>query len=267
MLYGYATIEGMITILLHSSKTMVPTPPTTTLTEPVFEYDAIRLRRYLAGLTDDQIARTMHISSSLARTVQKLYHDPQTLSSATVETFRGDIYSGLRALDFTPAQKAFAQEHLVILSGMYGLLRPYDAITPYRLEAAYKLPTEPYENLYEFWYDRIARQLPKSGPIINVTSVEYEKLIMPYINKDRVITPKFLSVVKPGSAPKFVAVHAKIARGAYARWLIQRGEDSADGLEAFDDLGYVYDADKSTPQQPVYVCQHFQGIGLSQRLA
>lgn len=257
----------MITILLHSSKTMVSTPPTTQLTEPVFLDDAQRLRRYMAGLTDEQVGRTMHISSSLARNVQKLYHDPQTLPSATIETFRGDIYSGLRALDFTPEQKAFAQEHLVILSGLYGILKPYDAITPYRLEAAYKLPAEPYENMYEFWYDRIARTLPKTGPIINVTSVEYEKLILPYINKDRVITPKFLSVVKPGSAPKFVAVHAKIARGAYARWLIRRGVDDATGLEKFNDLGYQYDEAKSTPQQPVYICQHFQGIGLSQRLA
>lgn len=256
----------MFTILLHSSKTMVPTLSMSKLSVPYFQHEAKTLRRSIAGLNVAQIVECMHVSSSLAQTVQAMYRSPLLTPSATIDIFRGDIYSGLRALDFTQTQKQFAQKHLVILSGLYGILKPYDGITPYRLEAAYRLPAEPYKNMYVFWGDRIAKRLPSSGPIINVTSVEYEKFVVPYVDTRRVITPRFLSIVKPGSAPKFVAVHAKIARGAFARWLILRGKDDVNGLEAFDDLGYEYDPVRSTSRQPVYVCRHFEGVGLSQRL-
>jgi cytoplasmic iron level regulating protein YaaA (DUF328/UPF0246 family) len=155
----------------------------------------------------------------------------------------------------------------VILSGLYGLLRPYDGVHPYRLEAAYILPIPGAKNVYNFWGSQLAEVIPREGPIINVTSAEYEKLVIPYLSKERVITPKFLSRMPKKAEPSFVAVHAKIARGAYARWLIQRGQDSAEGLENFNDLGYRHQPHLSTPQQPVYICDSFEGIGLSQRLA
>lgn len=252
-----------LTILLHSSKTMVPTPSRRPLSTPRLHAEADALRRYVSGLSLEALQKSMHISAKLAKEVKATYADTPK-SSAVVDVFRGDIYSGLRALEWTDADADFAQNHLVILSGLYGILRPYDAIIPYRLEAAYKLPDEPYTNLYGFWGTRLAEALPKDGPIINVTSAEYEKLVLPYIDAARVITPKFLS--RMNGEPKFVAVHAKIARGAYARWLIQRGQDSAEGLEAFNDLGYHYQPDLSTPQHPVYICDDFKGIGLSQRL-
>lgn len=247
---------------------MVVTPTEDTLTTPRFVDQATDLHGYVAGLATEHMQKSMHISAKLAdevRTIYELWH-PKGSKSAAVETFRGDIYSGLRALEFTATERTFAQKHLHILSGMYGLLRPYDAVYPYRLEAGYKFPDAPYKNIYSYWGEKIAHALPVQGPIINVTSAEYDALVLPYIDASRVITPKFLTIMPGKEEPKFVAVHAKIARGAYARWLIQKQATDTTGLEDFSDLGYVYDAKESTPQQPVYICRNFKGIGLSQRL-
>jgi cytoplasmic iron level regulating protein YaaA (DUF328/UPF0246 family) len=247
---------------------MVLTPSEAKLTQPRFMDEARALHTYVTSLALEQLQNSMHISAKLADGVQETYRSwrPSGSDSAAIETFRGDIFSGLRALEFSDADRAFAQQHLYMLSGMYGLLRPYDAVYPYRLEAGYRFPDTPYMNMYHFWGDKIARELPEDGPIVNVTSAEYDALVLPYIDATSVVTPKFLTVMPGATEPKFVAVHAKIARGAYARWLIQRGRDDADDLESFNDLGYHYDEALSTPKQPVYICRDFKGIGLSQRL-
>jgi cytoplasmic iron level regulating protein YaaA (DUF328/UPF0246 family) len=256
-----------LTILLHSSKTMVSAPPSRDGTTPVFQDQSEELTDYLQELTVEQIQKIMHISEKLATEVEDVFLERLDLPlSAAVETFRGDIYSGLRASEWNDAEKDFAQKHLRLLSGLYGILRPYDLIQPYRLELGYKLPSGTFSNLYNYWGDRIAEQLPMDGPIINVTSDEYAKAVLPFLDPKRLITPVFLTQKSPNSEPVFVVVHAKIARGAYARWLIRRGVATVDGLEKFDDLGYAFSADMSSPTRPVYVCQNFGGIGLSQRL-
>jgi len=256
-----------VAILLHSSKTMVPTPASRALTIPTFLDDATRLHAYVATLSTPQLTKSMHLSAKLAESVHQTYQQwGSGDASATIEVFRGDIYSGLRALEFTDDEKAFAQKHLKILSGLYGLLRPYDGIHPYRLEAAYTFPDAPYESIYAYWGDRLAKTLEGIDEIINVTSVEYEKLILPYLKDISIVTPKFMTTMPGSDMPRFVAVHAKIARGAFARWVIKRGIDSIDNLHDFNDLGYEYDENLSTPQQPVFICCDFKGIGLSQRL-
>jgi len=256
-----------LTILLHSSKTMVPAVPSRELTTPIFEAQANELTDYLQELSLEQYQKIMHISEKLAVQVEDMYLERLDMPvAAAVESFRGDIYSGLRAVEWNEAEKDFAQKHLKILSGLYGILRPFDGIQPYRLELGYRLPEGPYKDLYKFWSDRVAEALPADGPIINVTSDEYAKVALPFLDPSRIITPVFLTQKVAGKEPVFVVVHAKIARGAYSRWLIKRGLATVDGLEKFDDLGYRFDAERSSPQQPVYVCQQFGGIGLSQRL-
>jgi len=246
---------------------MVPTPPSRELTTPVFVDQANELTDYLQELSIEQYEKVMHISEKLAKEVEDLYLERLEMpATAAVETFRGDIYSGLRALEWNDAEKTFAQTHLKLLSGLYGVLRPYDGIQPYRLELGYRLPEGPYKDLYTYWSDRIAETLPTHGPIINVTSDEYAKAVLPFLDPSRIITPVFLTQKEAGKEPVFVVVHSKIARGAYARWLIKRGIATVDGLEEFNDLGYVYSAERSSPMQPVYVCEAFGGIGLSQRL-
>jgi uncharacterized protein len=257
----------MVTILLHSSKTMVPAGADHVVSRPEFLEQAQELRSYVASLSVTQIEKVMRISPKAAERTAELYTQRFEAGTATpaVETFRGDIYSGLRALDWELDEREFAQDHLRILSGLYGILRPFDGILPYRLEAGYRLPDDAYKNLYMFWGKRLAETIPPNGPIINLTSAEYGKLITPYVDAGRLITPQFLTIDAKGE-PMFVVVHAKIARGALARWFIKRGQNTAVGVEEFNDLGYVYRPDLSTDSAPVFVAERFQGTGLSQRL-
>jgi hypothetical protein len=232
------------------------------MSKPLFAKQADELRSYIRTLSVAELAKYMKISLAKAKTVHSLY-EGEFIASPAVECFRGDIYSGLRALDFNDSERKRAQERLLILSGLYGVLRPYDEIEPYRLEAAYRFPDKKLGNIYEYWGKALASCIDPDALIVNVTSLEYSKLILPYVSNEQII-PRFLTRKKPGAEPTFVVVHAKIARGAFARWVIQQTETS--DFTAFDDLGYKYDPSLSSGAEPVYVCDDFGGIGLSQRL-
>jgi len=253
-----------LTILMHSSKTMRPpsagTAPTGT---PVLLDRAVELVDYLRTLDTARLARIMSLSPELAERTRRLYAewsaDPAVQVPAA-ESFVGDIYSGLRVDSFTAAQRRYADAHLRILSGLYGILRPFDGIRPYRLEMGYRLPDR---DLYRFWGGTIADQLPKSGTIVNLAAAEYSRTVTRHVDPERVVTPKFLTVDPASGRPKFVVVHAKIARGAFARWLVAgRGRD----LTAFDEIGYAFDEAQSSAREPVFVCREFGGKGLSVRL-
>jgi len=128
----------------------------------------------------------------------------------------------------------------------------------------YKLPDG--TSMYTFWGNRITALLPvETDAIINLSAVEYTKAILPYTSLP-VVTPKFLTVSPKTGEPTFVTVHAKIARGAFARWLIQNRIEDITQLPDFSDLGYVYEKSLSTPDEPAFVCKEFKGIGLSVRL-
>ena len=260
-------MESAPTILIHSSKSMkVSVAEQATSTTPIFIDEAISLHRQLEVLSEDEIVAMMHVSSGLAKRIKQQIKDWTNLptSSAAIDMFSGDIYSGLRAASLSHADRMYAQEHLVILSGLYGALRPLDAVAPYRLEMAYKLNQK---RLHDFWGDKIAHHLPPTGLIINVSSREYTRVITPYVSADRIITPQFLTVNQTTGIPSLTTVHAKIARGAFARWMITSQTSSRDSLSRFDDLNYRYDPVRSTELVPVYVCETFGGIGLSVRLA
>jgi uncharacterized protein len=233
------------------------------MSKSLFAKQASELRSYIRTLAEEELAKCMKISPAKAKIVHTLYAKKSIVSPA-VECFRGDIYSGLRALDFTDKERERAQECLLILSGLYGVLRPYDGIEPYRLEAAYRLPEEKFNNLYSYWGKTLAPCIDPDALIINVTSLEYSKLILPYVSNKQ-ITPRFLTRHKPDAEPVFVVVHAKIARGAFARWAILQ-QDTVPDFTSFGDLGYKYDPSLSSDAEPVYVCEDFGGIGLSQRL-
>jgi len=232
------------------------------MSQPLFSSQAEELRRYIRSLSVEEIAKCMKVSHGKAAEVHKLYAAHHTKSPAA-ECFRGDIYSGLRALNFTKEERSFAQSHLLILSGLYGILRPYDAIEPYRLEAAYRLPNVRFANLYSYWKDILQTCIDPEALIINVTSKEYEKLITQHLPKRQVI-PRFLTRKSPAAEPEFVTVHAKIARGAFARWIIAEQTETPN-FEKFKDLGYQYSVTLSTTNQPTYITEDFGGIGLSQR--
>lgn len=238
------------------------------LRQPQLINKARELGGYLKTLSPSEIAWCMHVSPALAQKVHATaadWGDGTAGASIAIDSFVGDIYSGLRASNFTPAERVYADDVLRILSGLYGVLRPLDAIHPYRLEMGYKLPA--YKNLYQFWGESIAATLPKTGPVINVSSAEYTKAVLPYLAAERVITPQFLTADPKTGEPAFVVVHAKIARGAYARWLIKTGIKDVSRLHEFNDIGYTFNAKLSTPESPVFVAQEFGGKGLSMRLA
>lgn len=257
----------MLQILLHSSKTMSEQPSQyAPLGEPPFLSQAKQLVDVWRSVNREDIARLMHISDKKAAEVQKMYADwsdnPGEQSPA-VDIFKGDIYSGLQVQSWSQQDRDYAHKHLIILSGLYGALRACDAVAPYRLEMGYKLPGG--DGMYSFWGDTLTTSLTKDTEhIINLSAVEYTKALLPYIEIP-VITPKFLTVSAKTGEPTFVAVHAKIARGAFARWLIQNRIQDIDRLTEFADLGYKYSPADSTPSQPVFICEEFKGLGLSVR--
>ncbi len=233
---------------------------------PLFIDEATRLAGYIAGFDRDVVKNAMGVSSKLADATLATMAAWRPGGTKAIDTFLGDIYSGLQAASLDEPDRSYANESLFILSGLYGILRPLDAVMPYRLEMAYKLPDKPYDNLYSFWGDKIASSLPEGRTIINTSSAEYTKAVFPFLHNARVITPKFLSISPKSGEPVFVTVHAKIARGAFARWLITKRVESESELANFADLGYAYDATLSSEFEPVYVAISFQGIGLSVRL-
>lgn len=260
----------MLAILLHSSKTMRGVESAhATYQRPALLEQAVKLSAYLSCLSVAQLQAAMQLSPTMAaktHTLMSEWSAEPNLQRPAIDAFLGDIYSGLQTQSFTAADRTYANDHLFILSGLYGILRALDSIHPYRLEMGYRLPDEPYMSLYKFWGDRLAKQLPKGATIINLSAVEYTKALLPHLPTATVITPKFLTVSPKTGEPAFVTVHAKIARGAFARWLIQHRVDDVSKLKEFNDLGYRYDSVASTPEQPVFVCQTFEGLGLSVRL-
>lgn len=259
----------MSVILLHSSKTMRgQVSKDIVLQQPALIPQAGRLAAYVKSLSKQQLAKCMSLSDSKAAHTYGLWQQWNTEpanQSPAIDSFVGDIYSGLQVPTFTQADRSYANGHLYILSGLYGVLRALDGIMPYRLEMGYKLPDAPFKNLYDFWGDTIANQLPSGETIFNLSAHEYTKAVLPHVGKATVVTPKFLTIGKSGE-PEFVVVHAKIARGAFARWLIQRRITHPADISTFSELGYEFSARLSTPEQPVFVCKTFGGLGLSVRL-
>lgn len=236
-------------------------------TAPHYLAQAHELVNYMRTLDTKQLAACMQVSEVLAQKVHEQYAQWQGTSTiAAVHSFVGDIYSGLQSASWDRADMAFAQEHLWIISGLYGLLRPLDAIEPYRLEMGYRLPDARYGRLDQYWTNQLPGVIAPSEMIINLTAVEYSKALGPQLAEAQTITPVFLTISPKTGEPTFVTVHTKIARGAFANWLIRRRVTDRDALAEFNDLGYAYDHELSIADKPTFICRQFGGLGLSVRL-
>jgi len=255
-------------IIIHSSKTMRQTD------NKIHDYQkpplldrAIELNKYLRSLSENEISKKMHISNELAAKtilrIKKWNILPKNQLPA-IDAFLGDIYSGLSSFNWSEADRNYANNNLFILSGLYGILRPLDSIYPYRLEMGYKFDKEPFNNLYKYWGDSIAKILDNTAETINLSSIEYSKVITDFLDKSNLVTPIFYTQIN--NKPTFVAVHSKIARGAVASWLVRNRAKSSSELANFNELGYKLDPSLSEKQKPVYVCNKFDGLGLSVRL-
>ncbi|NOC85126.1 peroxide stress protein YaaA [Ruegeria atlantica] len=232
------------------------------VTQPDFQDDAIRLSKTARNLTLGDLKKLMGLSDDLARLNRDRYRAFSDMPDADATrpaalAFAGDTYQGLEAASLDPDELAWAQDHLRILSGLYGVLRPLDAIQPYRLEMGSKLKTRRGKNLYEFWRDQLSKALNAQGNmigsdvLINCASQEYFGAVDPNALKLRVISPVFME--DKNGTPKIVSFFAKKARGAMARYVIQHRLTDPDALLDFDTGGYAYRADLSEKDKPVFV--------------
>ncbi|KMW58937.1 hypothetical protein AIOL_003918 [Candidatus Rhodobacter oscarellae] len=231
------------------------------MTEPVFLKEASRLAGHARQLTLAGLKGLMGLSDDLARLNRDRFRAYSDAPEAEAQrpamyAFAGDTYLGLDAGSMDDDTKAFAQNHLRILSGLYGVLRPLDAIQPYRLEMGSKLKTRRGTNLYQFWGDAPAKLLnaaaEESGSdvLVNCASQEYFGAVDLKRLKPRVVEPAFFEV--KGGTPKMVSFFAKRARGAMARFICEQRVTSVDGLKDFDLGGYAYIPSKSTDDRLVF---------------
>jgi len=250
----------MLLVLSPAKSLDLETPsPTQEHTLPDFIDRAGQLIGVLRDLSPGQVGDLMHISDPLS-VLNVARYASWTADHAeghqAVMAFDGDVYGGLDARSLPLDAIAFAQRHLRILSGLYGLLRPLDLIHPYRLEMGTRLANPGGKDLYTFWGEAITRalnaQLAETGStaLVNLASEEYFKSVKPKLLDAPVITPVFEDW-KNGTY-KIISFYAKRARGMMARYAIEKGITDPQALKAFDVDGYAFVAEGSTERNWIF---------------
>ncbi len=228
---------------------------------PEFLEDSRSLINELRKLNPKDISTLMKVNDEIAvlnfeRNLA--WKTPFTKGNAkqAVLAFNGQAYIGLNASTFSDNDFVFAQKHLRILSGLYGILRPMDLIQAYRLEMGIQLKTKKGKNLYEFWGDKITNFIndelkkQKNKVLINLASKEYFKSVDTKKIKGEIITPVFKE--QKGNSFKVVFVYAKHARGLMSRFIIQNKIEEPEDIKAFDSEGYLFNRDLSTEKEWVF---------------
>lgn len=247
-------------ILLSPAKTLdFDTPAPESPTEPRFAKEAASIARAAAKLTPDDLAGLMHISDKLAelnaqrfRTFRKAEERP------ALRAFAGDVYRGFDAKSADEETIAYAQNHLRILSGLYGVLRPLDAIRPYRLEMGTGWSPSGGK-LVDHWGKKVVKavlsdlEADGSGILMNLASNEYFVAVGPHLPRKRVelVSPDFR--VRTAKGLQFQSFTAKVARGTLARWLCEERVSELDGIKGFDRDGWAFDEAGSTAAKPLFV--------------
>ena len=217
---------------------------TLALTTPYFKKEADSLAKELALLSSEQLSSLMNVSDGIAELNSKRYKNwNKNLGSEkrAIFQFEGDVFKHLNVTKFNEAQTDYMNKNLRILSGIYGLLRPSDEMSPYRLEMGTKHNFNGSKNLYEFWGDKIAKKINNElggSLLFNLASEEYFSAISRYVDTGKTINFKFLSL--SGGKEKVVGVIAKRARGEMARFLIDNQIESTDGIEKFSCMGFKF---------------------------
>jgi cytoplasmic iron level regulating protein YaaA (DUF328/UPF0246 family) len=229
-------------------------------TTPSFEKDVAALSSVVKRLKPADLKQLMGISDALAELNHERFQELEVpipsgaLPAATL--FDGDVYKGFDARSLEPAALEWAQDHVAILSGLYGLLRPLDRTHPYRLEMGTKLSTDRGDSLYDFWGTRIAERIDAqlqghADPVVvDLASKEYSKAVPKKGMKAEWLTIQFKEI-RDGK-PRVISFFAKKARGLMARFLVENRIEQRDGLKAFDAEGYAFDPDLSKPRTWVF---------------
>ena len=251
-------------ILLSPAKSLdldTPLPAELPHTLPQFRQEAAQLIEVLRPLAPQQVASLMHLSDALAALNVARYAawSPRfTAKNArpALLTFNGDVYEGLDARSLARSDLDWAQDHLAILSGLYGALRPLDWMQPYRLEMGTRLATPAGANLYQFWGDRLAEHLNQrlagdpAPVLLNLASQEYFKAVDRKALRPRVVECVFEDW--KGGSWKIISFHAKRARGLMARHAIQQRARKPEDLRGFDAEGWAHDAAASSTDRMVF---------------
>ena len=258
-------------LVISPAKTLDYDPPPVTprFTLPAHLEQASELIERLRELSPAQISELMDLSDKLAGLNAARYGSwtpdftPANAKQALL-AFKGDVYTGLNAEDFSEADFDFAQRHLRMLSGLYGVLRPLDLMQPYRLEMGTKLSNARGKNLYEFWGERISQWLNEAmaeqgdNILLNLASNEYFSAVKRKALNARIIDTEFKDL-KNGQY-KIIGFYAKKARGLMARYVIKERLSNPEDLKAFDYQGYRYSAvdpqtGKPWPAIPAFLCE------------
>ena len=231
-------------------------------TEPSYLREANELVTELQKLQPEDLSELMHISSKLGELNHQRYqnwHTPFDLknSKQAIFAFKGDVYIGLQAEQFTTADLNFAQKHLRILSGLYGLLRPLDLMQPYRLEMGSRFNNKKGRNLYAFWDGKLTQNLnallaaEKKPVLVNLASKEYFSAIKPKELNAEVITPIFKDF--SGGKYRVLGFFAKKARGSMTAFVIKNRITAAARLKEFAVDGYRFSESDSTASKLVFL--------------
>ncbi|WP_416307605.1 peroxide stress protein YaaA [Neptunicella sp. SCSIO 80796] len=252
----------MLVVVSPAKNLDYETPPVTdSFSQPEMLDQSQMLIDKCKKLSPQKIASMMSISDKLASLNAARFgswQQPFTPDNAkqAVLAFNGDVYAGLQASTFSDDDFTFAQQHLRILSGLYGLLKPLDLMQPYRLEMGKKLTTRRGKDLYQFWGTRITEKLNEvlkeqdADVLINLASNEYFKSVKRDKLKSRIVTPVFKD--QKNGQYKVISFFAKKARGMMARYIIQNRLNDVNALKEFDADGYTYNAAMSSADELVF---------------
>lgn len=226
-----------------------------------FAKESKQLIRILKKLKAEEIEKLMQVSHKIAmlnydRFAQWKYPFNEQESRQALFAFKGEVYNGIDAYSLSQEDADFAQDHLRMLSGLYGVLRPYDLILPYRLEMGTRLETNKFKHLYDFWGDKIRKNLKKamdeSGTkvLVNLASAEYSKAADLKKIKAEIITPSFKEARDDGY--KMITIYAKKARGLMTRYIIQNRIENVEDLKHFEVEGYFYNDELSEENNYIF---------------
>ncbi|AFI85598.1 peroxide stress protein YaaA [Methylophaga nitratireducenticrescens] len=252
----------MLTVISPAKTLDFDTPASTDKhTEPRFLDQSLQLIEQLKKLSSQEIASLMKISDKLAGLNMARFQQwqmPFTDENAkqAILAFKGDVYTGLQAETLDEKDLDFAQQHLRILSGLYGVLRPLDLMQPYRLEMGTPFQNDAGRDLYHFWGDQLRKSLEaepalKDGVLVNLASNEYFKAVDAKKLKATIITPIFKDW-KNGQY-KMISFYAKKARGLMSRYIIDQQINSPEKLKQFDSDGYRYSEEMSQKNDWVFI--------------
>lgn len=231
-------------------------------TEPLFEKETKELVSVMKEKSTKDIKDLMGVSDNLAELNYERYQDFYNQDEKpAIYAFQGDVYKGLQAEDFDDEQLKYAQNHIGVLSGLYGLLRPFDVMRAYRLEMGTKLENKNGKDLYEFWNGKVTiavnDQLRKSNSthVVNLASNEYYKVLQPK-ELDKPVLDIVFKEIKGDKPPRIISFFAKKARGLMAKHMAEVEAKTIDDLKSFDKEGYYFEKDASNENALSFYRKH-----------